>query len=422
MNVPVGANLNATAVGSKPENVEIPAYFQRDPTLQDVNYPLGKEWINTLGNKVWVLTSFIGGAYTLQANWTLLNNAAETGIITLSGEGGTAYPSEDSNFNLSGSIAGGAPVDGAILFSANSPGEMSAAVQVDGATIGINGSNQLYGINTALTITGDTGGALSPSSGNWNIVGGTGVSTAGSGNTLTINASGSALGDQFTVDASTPPGTNPVVANGSGIVVITGNQVSPGTVSTGIRTNSTVANTIIIEGQQTSSSGAANANLNGLAHFDSNYFNVGATGYVSLANGSSTGFYYTTTFTPSLAIGGLTTGITYNSRSARITKVGNVIHYTIVINILSKGSNTGNVSIEGLPITSGTTSYPIRGFLSTYGVTSPLAGPWGFYTELAAGSTSLFLYVMTGTNGNITDNQIVGSGSLLYAQGHYFLN
>lgn len=38
------------------------------------------------------------------------------------------------------------------------------------------------------TITGDTGGALSPSSNNWNIVGGPGVTTSGSGSTLTINS------------------------------------------------------------------------------------------------------------------------------------------------------------------------------------------------------------------------------------------
>lgn len=38
------------------------------------------------------------------------------------------------------------------------------------------------------TITGDSGGALSPSSGNWNILGGPGVTTSGSGSTLTINS------------------------------------------------------------------------------------------------------------------------------------------------------------------------------------------------------------------------------------------
>lgn len=38
------------------------------------------------------------------------------------------------------------------------------------------------------TITGDSGGALSPTAGNWNILGGPGVTTSGSGSTLTINS------------------------------------------------------------------------------------------------------------------------------------------------------------------------------------------------------------------------------------------
>src|SRR5271165_4594535 len=41
-----------------------------------------------------------------------------------------------------------------------------------------------------LTLTGDTGGALSPTAGNISILGGTGISVAGSGSTLTVNAVG----------------------------------------------------------------------------------------------------------------------------------------------------------------------------------------------------------------------------------------
>ncbi len=40
----------------------------------------------------------------------------------------------------------------------------------------------------AKTITGDSGGALSPTANNWNILGGPGVTTTGSGSTLTINS------------------------------------------------------------------------------------------------------------------------------------------------------------------------------------------------------------------------------------------
>lgn len=59
------------------------------------------------------------------------------------------------------------------------------------------------GASDVDTLTGDTGGALSPTAGNINILGGTGVSVAGAGSTLTINAAtGQAPITQYVVDAS----------------------------------------------------------------------------------------------------------------------------------------------------------------------------------------------------------------------------
>jgi hypothetical protein len=51
-----------------------------------------------------------------------------------------------------------------------------------------NGFVTLVGTGAGQTITGDSGGALSPTGGNWNILGGPGVTTSGSGSTLTINS------------------------------------------------------------------------------------------------------------------------------------------------------------------------------------------------------------------------------------------
>ena len=51
-----------------------------------------------------------------------------------------------------------------------------------------NGFVVLAGGGAGQTITGDSGGALSPTTGNWNILGGPGVTTSGSGSTLTINS------------------------------------------------------------------------------------------------------------------------------------------------------------------------------------------------------------------------------------------
>ena len=55
-------------------------------------------------------------------------------------------------------------------------------------TVDANGFVSVNGSGIGETITGDSGGALSPSSGNWNILGRSGSKTSGSGSTLTIKS------------------------------------------------------------------------------------------------------------------------------------------------------------------------------------------------------------------------------------------
>ena len=81
------------------------------------------------------------------------------------------------------------------------------------------------GAGAVVTLTGDSGGAISPVAGNIDIVGGTGVTVAGSAGTLTISLTGGGLAmDSFVPDA----GTNPVVPDGTGSVTMAGtaNQIT----------------------------------------------------------------------------------------------------------------------------------------------------------------------------------------------------
>ena len=61
------------------------------------------------------------------------------------------------------------------------------------------------------------------------------------------------------------------------------------------------------------------------------------------------------TFTPGLAFGGGTTGITYSAQLGIYVKVGKIVFVSIRIVLTSKGSSTGGVFITGLPITSDST-------------------------------------------------------------------
>jgi hypothetical protein len=58
------------------------------------------------------------------------------------------------------------------------------------------------------------------------------------------------------------------------------------------------------------------------------------------------------TFTPSIAFGGGSTGITYFDRQGNYTKVGRQVTCTIYCALTSKGSSTGNAALAGLPFTS----------------------------------------------------------------------
>jgi hypothetical protein len=194
-------------------------------------------------------------------------------------------------------------------------------------SVDANGFVTLNGSVVAETITGNTGGPLSPVAGNWNILGtstaaGTiPVQTAGSGNTLTIqvqkaqaiastNAANVGLAafnnTQFNVDANgfvslsniadlsvavdtfTAPGTNPVVPTAAGVITVTGSQVPAGTTANVIRTDSLAANSYTIQIQRSQAVASSTVADNGVSHFNSAFFTVDSNGFVSL-NGSAVG-------------------------------------------------------------------------------------------------------------------------------------
>jgi tetrahydromethanopterin S-methyltransferase subunit B len=79
------------------------------------------------------------------------------------------------------------------------------------------------------------------------------------------------------------------------------------------------------------------------------------------ANGNAGGMtsellddYEEGTFTPTVTFGGASTGIQYHPsrRNGFYTKVGNLVTYSIHIQLTNKGSSTGELLIEGLPFTS----------------------------------------------------------------------
>lgn len=97
------ASNYSVAFGTSSDAVAVPVISRVDPTIYNVQYPIGKRWINELANNEWALTSFstIGGTYT--ANWQISASPSLL-LSSLSGDTGTAFPVA-GNIKLAGTAA-----------------------------------------------------------------------------------------------------------------------------------------------------------------------------------------------------------------------------------------------------------------------------------------------------------------------------
>ena len=77
-----GAMLYTQGYGSRPENVEVPHIDSRNPTVEDINYPIGKRWVNTALNTVFSLTSFSYANLQQNAIWTSLSGLQISAVGT----------------------------------------------------------------------------------------------------------------------------------------------------------------------------------------------------------------------------------------------------------------------------------------------------------------------------------------------------
>lgn len=145
-------------------------------------------------------------------------------------------------------------------------------------------------------------------------------------------------------------------------------------------------------------------------------------------NGGFTGWsqdaldYETGTFTPELRFGGSSQGIEYWTRDGRYTRIENVVHYAIQIQIRSKGSATGGARIGGLPFVSRQgTPHMGTAIGSITGLTLPSGAYWA-YGKIGSSSSEIGIFV-SGTSANelpLTHDHFSNDG-WIYIEGKYFI-
>lgn len=128
--------------------------------------------------------------------------------------------------------------------------------------------------------------------------------------------------------------------------------------------------------------------------------------------------YTTNTFTPAVAFGGGTTGITYTSQTGKYWKIGAVVYIVFQIVLSNKGSSTGNMTITGLPFTSRSGEFaiiPLLTGLVTFSGVSPA------YASVDSAATTATVYQggQAGAIANIT-NTAISNTSVIDGTGFYF--
>lgn len=104
MTLPVATQSYTQATGSASNAVFITVFLTRPPTVNDIQYPVAKRWVNTSTAKEYILTGFTTTGGVTQAIWINLTNGVVGALEELSGNAGTnpVLPDGDGNINVIG--------------------------------------------------------------------------------------------------------------------------------------------------------------------------------------------------------------------------------------------------------------------------------------------------------------------------------
>lgn len=140
---------------------------------------------------------------------------------------------------------------------------------------------------------------------------------------------------------------------------------------------------------------------------------------VDNATGTVLDWYEESTFTPVVAFGGASVGVTYTSRVGSFQRIGKVLNYWIVVVLSNKGSSTGAVTITGLPYTANATHTTIGACDFGAGSVTGLTGKAMSFVTANTSAAALFQSSATGRV-SITDAAITNTTTFIIS-GSYFV-
>ena len=137
------------------------------------------------------------------------------------------------------------------------------------------------------------------------------------------------------------------------------------------------------------------------------------------SNANTLDDYEEGTWTPQPAFGGASVGMTFSTRIARYTKIGNRVLLETYMVFTAKGSSTGAATVTGLPFAESGSGLVNAMQVAVFNATGLTAGMAGYIT--AGGSEMQLLLPNTTGAANSSDAQFTNTTNLLIS-GNYTTN
>ena len=134
---------------------------------------------------------------------------------------------------------------------------------------------------------------------------------------------------------------------------------------------------------------------------------------VASSNANTLDDYEEGTWTPVIAFGGASVGITYSAQSGNYTKIGNRVLVSCYVALSNKGSSTGAITITGLPFTSANTSFMFNSMSIAGFNLASISGSLQAYNAPNTSTVSEITYLGTGTHTGLTNTNCNNNSSFM---------
>ena len=260
-----GATLYTQGFGSRPENVEVPHLDVRAPGLTDVNYPVGKRWINTVAGTEYVLGNFTTSVGVTTANWAFLggtsgdlNSLTTQDLTVVTPTAGTILLSGATNqLTTTGSNGPGTATVG-LVNAVIAPGSLTTTTTLASGTTLTAGSSLTVTtsatVGTTLGVTGLTTLAALTQVGTTLInASGAAATTIGTGGTGVVNigntTGNTAVTGSLTASTSLTATLGAITAtNGNLVLVAAGNKMLRTSVGTTTAAGANSIGSVVLTG------------------------------------------------------------------------------------------------------------------------------------------------------------------------------